>query len=91
MGEINDKAPFEHVEIHEDKKNVTTTDQKTADAVETAFNEGTSGQLEIRKTLRKIDIRIIPMVTVLYLLSWLDRGNLGNAKVLGMVSSLPRL
>lgn len=27
-----------------------------------------------RKTLRKIDLRVLPMVTILYLLSFLDRG-----------------
>ena len=27
-----------------------------------------------KKTLRKIDLRVVPMVTTLNLLSWLDRG-----------------
>lgn len=30
--------------------------------------------LDIREINRKIDIRIIPMITILYLLSFLDRG-----------------
>jgi hypothetical protein len=33
------------------------------------------------KTLRKMDIRLIPMLALLYLLSFLDRSNIGNAKV----------
>ena len=33
-----------------------------------------SNDIDERKTLRKIDLRVVPMVTILYLLSWLDRG-----------------
>jgi hypothetical protein len=33
------------------------------------------------KTLRKMDFRLIPMLALLYLLSFLDRSNIGNAKV----------
>jgi hypothetical protein len=29
--------------------------------------------------LRKIDMRLIPSVWIMYLLSYLDRGNIGNA------------
>ncbi|KFY64761.1 hypothetical protein V496_03048 [Pseudogymnoascus sp. VKM F-4515 (FW-2607)] len=36
------------------------------------------------KTLRKMDIRLIPVLTVLYLLSFLDRGNIGNANIQGL-------
>jgi len=31
--------------------------------------------------LRKIDLRVIPWLAFLYLLSFLDRGSIGNAKV----------
>lgn len=40
------------------------------------------------KVLRKMDLRIIPIVTVLYLFSFLDRGNIGNARILGMEKEL---
>jgi hypothetical protein len=30
---------------------------------------------EVRKVLRKVDKRLLPMLTLLYLLSFLDRGN----------------
>lgn len=36
------------------------------------------------KLLRKVDLRLLPMLTTLYLLSYLDRGNIGNARVAGM-------
>jgi hypothetical protein len=41
-----------------------------------------------KKTLRKMDIRLIPMLALLYLLSFLDRSNIGNAKIQGMVVDL---
>lgn len=44
--------------------------------------------LDIRKILLKIDLRLIPMLTLLYLLSFLDRGNIGNAKIEGLSEDL---
>ncbi|KAJ5674075.1 Major facilitator superfamily domain general substrate transporter [Penicillium macrosclerotiorum] len=38
--------------------------------------------------LRKMDIRLIPMLSILYLLAFLDRGNIGNAKIEGLVDDL---
>lgn len=40
------------------------------------------------KILRKMDLRLIPMLAVLYLLAFLDRGNIGNAKIEGMLDDL---
>ncbi|CAG8770496.1 12886_t:CDS:10 [Gigaspora margarita] len=36
---------------------------------------------EEKRLLKKIDLRIIPLVTILYTLSFLDRVNIGNAKL----------
>lgn len=41
-----------------------------------------------QRVLRKIDWRLLPMLTLLYILSYLDRGNIGNAKVAGMNQDL---
>ena len=41
-----------------------------------------------KKVLRKMDLRLIPMLAILYLLSFLDRGNIGNAKIQGMQTDL---
>lgn len=35
-----------------------------------------------------MDIRLIPMLAMLYLLSFLDRGNIGNAKIEGLQEDL---
>jgi sugar phosphate permease len=40
------------------------------------------------KILRKMDLRLIPTLALLYLLSFLDRGNIGNAKIEGLVDDL---
>lgn len=41
-----------------------------------------------RRTLRKVDWRLVPMLLVLYLLSFIDRANIGNAKIEGMLDDL---
>ena len=44
--------------------------------------------VDSKKTLLKMDLRLIPMLSLLYLLSFLDRGNIGNAKIEGLVDDL---
>ncbi|KAK5653413.1 hypothetical protein OQA88_8898 [Cercophora sp. LCS_1] len=41
-----------------------------------------------KKILRKMDTRLIPLLALLYLLSFLDRGNIGNAKIEGLQETL---
>lgn len=41
-----------------------------------------------RKLLRKIDLRVIPVLWVLYLVNFVDRANIGNAKIQGMEKEL---
>ncbi|KAK0219737.1 major facilitator superfamily domain-containing protein [Armillaria nabsnona] len=36
----------------------------------------------------KLDIQILPVVTIMYLLNFLDRGNIGNARVAGLQANL---
>ncbi|KAG1770916.1 major facilitator superfamily domain-containing protein [Suillus occidentalis] len=43
---------------------------------------------ERTRILRKIDWNLLPFVTVFFLLSFLDRANIGNATVAGMATSL---
>ncbi len=44
--------------------------------------------IDEKKLLRKLDLKLIPMVSVLYLLAFLDRGNIGNAKIEGLTEDL---
>ncbi|CAF0847494.1 unnamed protein product [Adineta steineri] len=41
-----------------------------------------------RKLKRKLDLVILPLTTLLYLASFLDRGNMGNARLQGLESDL---
>ncbi|SCU85706.1 LADA_0D09120g1_1 [Lachancea dasiensis] len=44
--------------------------------------------IDEKKLLRKMDMHIIPGICILYLLSFIDRGNIGNAKIEGMPDDL---
>jgi hypothetical protein len=41
-----------------------------------------------KAVLRKMDLRLLPMLALLYLLAFLDRGNIGNAKIEGLSDTL---
>ncbi|KAI0696770.1 MFS general substrate transporter [Cerioporus squamosus] len=43
---------------------------------------------EERRLWRKIDLRLMPILTVMYLCSFVDRGNIGNAKLEGLTTQL---
>ncbi|OLN81350.1 putative transporter C1002.16c-like protein 17 [Colletotrichum chlorophyti] len=73
------------------EENASTKDEvRRIDAIAAA--EGTTldsfARLDEKKVLRKMDIRLIPMLALLYLLSFLDRGNIGNAKIEGLQEDL---
>ncbi|KAF7594757.1 hypothetical protein BBP40_008464 [Aspergillus hancockii] len=40
------------------------------------------------KVLRKVDWRLIPMLLLLYLVAYIDKTNIGNAKIEGLLASL---
>ncbi|EMD32218.1 hypothetical protein CERSUDRAFT_88143 [Gelatoporia subvermispora B] len=41
-----------------------------------------------RKLMRKIDLRVVPVLTILYLLAFLDRVNISNAALFGLKTDL---
>ncbi|PAV19560.1 MFS general substrate transporter [Pyrrhoderma noxium] len=41
-----------------------------------------------KRLYRKIDLRLMPILSIMYLCSFLDRGNIGNAKLAGLVDDL---
>ncbi|KAG6831946.1 hypothetical protein H0H92_006547 [Tricholoma furcatifolium] len=43
---------------------------------------------EDRRLIRKVDLHLLPILTGLYLLSFLDRSNVGNAKLDGLATDL---
>lgn len=75
----------------EHKPEASQLDQvKTTDSVHDAkFEEvSTFTEKETKALLRKIDVHLIPFLSLLYLLSFLDRTNIGNAKLFGLEKSL---
>ncbi|KAK3325105.1 major facilitator superfamily domain-containing protein [Apodospora peruviana] len=51
-------------------------------------DDSETGAVNEKALLRKIDWRLLPAVGILYLLSFLDRSNVGNAKVEGLAKDL---
>ncbi|KAF2118298.1 MFS transporter [Lophiotrema nucula] len=47
-----------------------------------------SGSVNEKKLLRKLDTRLLPAVSILYLLSFLDRSNVANARLEGLTTDL---
>lgn len=41
-----------------------------------------------KKLIRKCDVHVVPIISFLYVLSFLDRINIGNARILGMEKDL---
>jgi hypothetical protein len=44
--------------------------------------------IDEKALLRKLDYRLLPPLTILYLLSFLDRSNVGNARLEGMTEDI---
>ncbi|EXK43693.1 hypothetical protein FOMG_02626 [Fusarium oxysporum f. sp. melonis 26406] len=72
-----DKQSFEHDDNIIDPKEESM-----------AHDEYVPGTEEEKKLVRKIDLFILPMMWVMYLLSYMDRTNIGNAKIAGMDKDL---
>ncbi|OJT12251.1 hypothetical protein TRAPUB_11185 [Trametes pubescens] len=50
--------------------------------------EKTADNVNQRQVLQKLDFRLLPFVCLLFVLSFLDRTNIGNAKVAGLTADL---
>ncbi|ODV89722.1 hypothetical protein CANCADRAFT_142936 [Tortispora caseinolytica NRRL Y-17796] len=77
---------FEHAEIEDvisDDEKAIVDNPELAAAIKKFENKKA-----YRRLLLKIDLNIVPACTLLYFLSFLDRGNIGNAKIAGMNQDL---
>lgn len=61
---------------------ISNTEKGTSEKREHILTRSNSGFDDARTTklLRKMDIRLLPFLSLLYLLSFLDRSNIGNAR-----------
>ncbi|EXJ87212.1 hypothetical protein A1O3_04171 [Capronia epimyces CBS 606.96] len=80
-----EKEPLEHME--EAAKDADTAAALVGHALDET-NQPRYDDKETIKLMRRVDWRVLPMLTFLYLISFLDRGNIGNAKVAGMNDDL---
>lgn len=71
---------------HGNKPADTIFDHATVN--EHLHQEAVSAGIDEKKLMRKVDIRLIPWLSVLYLLSFLDRSAIGNARLYGLERSL---
>ncbi|CCH44318.1 putative membrane protein [Wickerhamomyces ciferrii] len=81
---IDEKPTAQFIEDISDNSN--TSIQNNQD--ETKFEDDDFSDLDESKILRKMDWNILPLASALYLLAFLDRGNIGNAKIEGLIEDL---
>ncbi|KAG0323303.1 hypothetical protein BGZ99_002862, partial [Dissophora globulifera] len=68
---------------------IPVEDAKEMMADERAYdNTSELDPIVVAKLRRKIDLHLIPLISVLYLCSFLDRVNIGNAKVAGLATNI---
>ncbi|KAK6383930.1 hypothetical protein LTS17_003222 [Exophiala oligosperma] len=82
---LNDEKSDAHpvAEKHVEDAIVVGTSQLEVDPEDAARKKALT-----RKILWKTDLRILPLLIILYLCCWIDRANVGNAKILGLPESL---
>ncbi|KAF2705280.1 MFS general substrate transporter [Pleomassaria siparia CBS 279.74] len=73
-----DDKKVEHVD---DGENKFSSDGELEAALEVDDEEG-------RRILTKVDYRLVPVLSLLYLVAFLDRSNIGNANVAGLTTDL---
>ncbi|KAM0717891.1 hypothetical protein Q7P37_006223 [Cladosporium fusiforme] len=83
-------SPHLDEDIETDKANVIHTEQiRNGNLTEEEAAFLGSFTDEHRRTIvRKVDWRLVPMLLVLYLISFIDRANIGNAKIEGLLPDL---
>ena len=77
----------EHKDRDFDSDAPGTPPMKTEDVEMIGSSTAVDKETEAR-LLRKLDIRIIPMVCWIYLMNFMDRVNIGNAKLYGLERDL---
>lgn len=87
MAESN--GALEKLSLHQFENGADLSQHKEiADVKASSLGPPTFAGVDENAVLRKMDIRLIPMLSMLYLLAFLDRGNIGNAKIEGLVDDL---
>ncbi|CAE7209125.1 unnamed protein product [Rhizoctonia solani] len=67
---------------------VSGSRKDTSDSSVVGENLSNTENVEDRALMRKVDLHLLPILTFLYLLSFLDRANIGNAKLDGLTTDI---
>jgi hypothetical protein len=75
------------------EKQIPTYDKDLEVLPELASQSHNGESIEVDKAeqariLRKVDLYLLPIITLLYLMSFLDRSSIGNAKISGLSADL---
>ncbi|KAE9972908.1 hypothetical protein EG328_004716 [Venturia inaequalis] len=76
-------SELDHKGAYENSENPAVFEKAPSERSSVGFDDGATKRL-----LRKIDLYLIPLLSLLYLLSFLDRSNIGNAKLAFLPQSL---
>ncbi|OAL73143.1 hypothetical protein A7D00_2916 [Trichophyton violaceum] len=82
-----EKADEPNIGLDNDKS-PTSDDVERDEADEVRRSVQAYSPEEAKRILRKVDYRLIPLLTLLYLLAFIDRGNIANAKIAGLERDL---
>jgi hypothetical protein len=80
MSDILEKSPVAASESGTPTPTPTPSDQQLP---QPPFDKAAEGRI-----LRKLDFKVLPVLWVLYLVCFVDRSNIGNAKIQGMDQEL---
>ncbi|EFE43420.1 hypothetical protein TRV_01805 [Trichophyton verrucosum HKI 0517] len=82
---ISEKQPETEMREDVERNNGPDISEKhDSELRSTSSSEPDFSDINEKKVIRKMDMRLIPALALLYLLSFLDRGNIGNAKIEGL-------
>lgn len=81
------KFKFEHVSDISREKVTTTRPTREAPPLVKDLSDGERQHLELA-LVRKIDIRLLPMIILMYIMNYLDRNNIAAARLAGLEDEL---
>ncbi|CAG9982866.1 unnamed protein product [Clonostachys byssicola] len=84
MADVKSSAQAESVRVSHEKQDVDHLEKSERASIQ----EEESDPVEAKKIIRKIDYRILPLLILLYTLTFLDRVNIGNARLWNMEKDL---
>ncbi|KAJ0282858.1 hypothetical protein COL940_004988 [Colletotrichum noveboracense] len=84
----SDRSDIEHVAQEKDSVAHNEFQQNSGMSPEDADFLANFPEERKKKAVRKVDFRLVPMLVLLYLMAYLDKTNIGNAKIEGLLDSL---